>query len=188
MAPPPPPPPVEASLPRHSNVLYSPSTEHPPSSPLMRRSSDLPTSPLHRRPVSPALSRRPTSVRSQSYNRRTFYGRVLYRMSRIRKGLRKQIRKLPWWQRIGILLAITIFAAGAILLAVFHTRILNAFVEPAKKIRTWKAGWLVPFAVCFFSAFPPIFGYSTSITIAGFIYGLPTGYENVLSSTIHIIC
>lgn len=147
--------PVETGRRRASSILYSPA------------------SPLTRRPTSPVLHRRPSSMRS---HRKTPYGAFKYRLGKIQRALRRHIKKLPWWQRIGILVLLLLVLTGAILVAIFHATILKKFVPGAIKIRSWKAGWLIPFAVCYFSAFPPLFGYSSSITLAGFIYGLPTGY------------
>lgn len=38
--------------------------------------------------------------------------------------------------------------------------------------------------MCYISAFPPMIGYSTSVTLAGFIYGFPNGWFIVAAATI----
>jgi uncharacterized membrane protein YdjX (TVP38/TMEM64 family) len=45
--------------------------------------------------------------------------------------------------------------------------------------RELPAGWLIVFSLVFVSAFPPMIGYSTFNTIAGFVYGFPYGWPIV---------
>jgi len=56
-------------------------------------------------------------------------------------------------------------------------------VPVAKQLIAWPAGWLIIWTICYVSAFPPMFGYSTSISMAGFIYGFPNGWFLVASAT-----
>jgi uncharacterized membrane protein YdjX (TVP38/TMEM64 family) len=79
-------------------------------------------------------------------------------------------------QRILAVLVLVLVGATAILGLVFHTKILHAILPVSAKLRSWKAGWMVIFFLCFASAFPPMIGYSTSVTLAGFVYGFPNGY------------
>ena len=63
----------------------------------------------------------------------------------------------------------------AILFLVFSERIF-AWLEPvAEKWKNLKGGWLILWFMCFATAFPPVIGYSTCLTLAGFIYGFPWG-------------
>jgi uncharacterized membrane protein YdjX (TVP38/TMEM64 family) len=43
---------------------------------------------------------------------------------------------------------------------------------------------MILWAVCFIAAFPPLIGYSSTITIAGFVYGVPKGWAIVASATV----
>ena len=38
--------------------------------------------------------------------------------------------------------------------------------------------------MCFCTAFPPVIGYSTTVSIAGFVYGFPWGWPIVASATV----
>ena len=63
----------------------------------------------------------------------------------------------------------------AILFLVFSERFF-AWLEPlAVKWKNLKGGWVILWLMCFATAFPPIIGYSTCLTLAGFIYGFPGG-------------
>jgi uncharacterized membrane protein YdjX (TVP38/TMEM64 family) len=83
---------------------------------------------------------------------------------------------------VSVLLLIS-FTLG-ILTLVFHTQILAAMLPISDTLRSWPAGWLIIFTVCFLSAFPPMIGYSTSVTLAGFIYGFPNGWFIIAAATV----
>lgn len=73
---------------------------------------------------------------------------------------------------VGLLAFIT-----AILFFVYHEAFF-AWLEPtAVKWKNLRGGWCILWAMTFMTAFPPIVGYSTCFTLAGFVYGLPEGYE-----------
>ena len=62
-----------------------------------------------------------------------------------------------------------------ILFLVFNEKIF-AWLEPfAVKWKELSGGWLILWSFMFITAFPPIIGYSTSLTIAGFVYGFWEG-------------
>ncbi len=69
----------------------------------------------------------------------------------------------------------------SILFLVFHERFF-AWLEPnAVKWKNLRGGWCILWAITFLTAFPPLVGYSTCFTLAGFVYGLPEGYAFSLS-------
>ena len=64
---------------------------------------------------------------------------------------------------------------AAILFLVFSEAIF-AWLEPvAEKWKNLSGGWLILWAMTFATAFPPVIGYSTCLTLAGFVYGFPLG-------------
>ena len=72
----------------------------------------------------------------------------------------------------------------AILFLVFSERIF-AWLEPfAEKWKNLRGGWLILWMLCFTTAFPPVIGYSTCLTLAGFIYGFPWGWPIVATATV----
>jgi hypothetical protein len=72
---------------------------------------------------------------------------------------------------------LTIFVLS-ILFLVFNEKIFHAFLPAAKKWRDITAGWLILWALIFVVSFPPLIGYSSLLTIAGFVYGFPNGYAS----------
>ena len=64
---------------------------------------------------------------------------------------------------------------AAVLFLIFSEAIF-AWLEPvAEKWKNLSGGWLILWAMTFATAFPPVIGYSTCLTLAGFVYGFPLG-------------
>ncbi len=55
---------------------------------------------------------------------------------------------------------------------VFSPRIFDALAPLAEGWRELPGGWLILFAMVTLTAFPPVIGYSTCLTIAGFVFGM----------------
>ncbi|ORY62141.1 uncharacterized protein BCR38DRAFT_437642 [Pseudomassariella vexata] len=87
-------------------------------------------------------------------------------------------------QRIIASVASVIIFVVIVLALVYSHRIFAALSPIAKGWRNLPAGWLLVGLMSFCTAFPPIIGYSTSVTIAGFVYGFPGGWPIVACSTI----
>lgn len=65
----------------------------------------------------------------------------------------------------------------SILFLVYNERLFkNVLLPVAKKWRDITGGWLILWALIFVVSFPPLIGYSSLLTIAGFVYGFPNGY------------
>lgn len=64
-----------------------------------------------------------------------------------------------------------------IVLSVLYSEAFFAWLATVSK--TWReirGGWLIAFMLIFVTSVPPIVGYSTANTIAGFVYGFPMGW------------
>jgi hypothetical protein len=91
-----------------------------------------------------------------------------------RKGY-KYFQRLPLWQKIVLILANIIGLVAVILFFIYNERIFSWLKPVAARWRDLRGGWLIIWAMTFVVAFPPMIGYSTSVTIAGFVYGFPNG-------------
>ena len=79
--------------------------------------------------------------------------------------------------------------AMIILVIVFSGRVFDWLANLSKSWREMPAGWLIVFSLVFASSFPPIMGYSTANTIAGFVYGFPWGWPLVaVACTVGSLC
>ncbi|KAI4284902.1 MAG: hypothetical protein L6R35_004779 [Caloplaca aegaea] len=80
---------------------------------------------------------------------------------------------------VGLLAIIT-----AILFLVYHQAFF-AWLEPtAVKWKNLRGGWCILWAMTFMTAFPPLVGYSTCFTLAGFVYGLREGWLIIATATV----
>ena len=135
---------------------------------------------------SPIWSRRSTSFRRNdspfSSNPPTFRQRLVRNAEKLQRRALGQYNKLSPVQKVLFSVAgVTIFVLS-ILFLVFNERIFKAMLPFAAKWRNVTAGWLILWALIFVVSFPPLIGYSSLLTIAGFVYGFPNGY--VLSVTV----
>lgn len=97
--------------------------------------------------------------------------------------LRAFVRLTPL-QRVAAVAACLVLTTLTILSLVYTERIFGALEPVASGWRALPAGWLILWFMTFATAFPPMIGYSTTITIAGFVYGFPGGWPIVASATV----
>ena len=82
-------------------------------------------------------------------------------------------------------------AVLGILFLVYNETIFKKVLLPvAQKWRDITGGWLILWALIFAVSFPPLLGYSSLLTIAGFVYGFPNGYVHSCTTLLkqHLIC
>jgi hypothetical protein len=123
---------------------------------------------------------RPTSYRrsnslSSSQRPRTFTGRMARSAAKFQRQAWKHYSKLSMLQRILLAVAGVISFVLSILFLVYNERIFAWLAPVAKKWRDIPAGWLILWGLTFLVSFPPLIGYSSCVTIAGFVYGFPHG-------------
>jgi hypothetical protein len=94
---------------------------------------------------------------------------------KLQRKIYATVKRMSWLQRIASAILLGVLGVLAILFLVFSEKIFGALVPVAVKWRSLRAGWLIACALVFICAFPPVIGYSTSVTVAGFVYGLPNG-------------
>lgn len=87
-------------------------------------------------------------------------------------------------QRVLAVLVLIALNVLLILGMVYSHRIFAALGPVAKGWRALPGGWVLVFLMTCLSAFPPMIGYSTCVTIAGFVYGFPGGWPIVAGATV----
>ncbi|KAI2638137.1 hypothetical protein GGS21DRAFT_456901 [Xylaria nigripes] len=87
-------------------------------------------------------------------------------------------------QRLLVIVISLVGLALVILFLVFSHRIFTALHPVAEGWRKLPGGWVLLFLLSFMTGFPPMIGYSTTITLAGFIFGFPGGWPIVAGATI----
>lgn len=99
-------------------------------------------------------------------------------------------RGMQIWNKLTTIQKIlAVFAAVAInvlmlLFLIFNEKIFS-FLQPlAEKWKNTTGGWVILWVVTFFTAFPPMIGYSTCGTTAGFVYGAWEGWLILATATV----
>lgn len=81
----------------------------------------------------------------------------------------------PWQIYLSFCIGVLIVILG-ILFLIYNERIFG-WIEPyAEKWANLHGGWVILWLMTFSTSFPPVIGYSSTLTIAGFVYGFPKGY------------
>ncbi|KAI1490690.1 hypothetical protein F5X96DRAFT_635044 [Biscogniauxia mediterranea] len=114
----------------------------------------------------------------------SFAQRVSQRSLALANRLLKLSYSLSPAQRALAAVAGVVAMVLAVLFLVFSHRIFAALAPAAAGWRALPGGWVLVFLLTSLTAFPPMIGYSTCVTIAGFVYGFPGGWPIVASATV----
>lgn len=149
----------------------SPSSNRPPWS----------TTSSSRRMSNPLINRRRASSGYAAGRKSSFVHRIWSSVNLLGEQVFKVYLRLSPVQRVLALAGVV--AAGVLgVLAIIYSHVFFKWLEP--KAEAWRAlpgGWILAFMLVFVTSFPPIVGYSTASTIAGFVYGFPLGWPIVAS-------
>jgi hypothetical protein len=91
-------------------------------------------------------------------------------------------RALDTYQSMSMLQRVLLVGAGILGLLVlilflkFGENVFFWIAPLAKSLRDMRNGWMILWAFTFLVSFPPLIGYSSCVTIAGFVYGVRIGY------------
>ncbi|KAI9759640.1 MAG: intercellular trafficking and secretion [Chaenotheca gracillima] len=151
-------------------------------------------------PVSPPQSPRPqdrpqwSQARSTSSVRRrrssfqrppeSFFRRIARQSDEAGWQVIKLFMMMSPLQKVAAVVALLAMFVLGILFLVYNERFFAWLAPVAENWRNLRGGWLIIFVMIFICAFPPMIGYSTSMTIAGFVYGFPKGWIIVAVATV----
>lgn len=138
--------------------------------------------------LSPAWPRpsRPRAT-SQPYARHgsmAFRDNLINQAEKIHRKVTKIVQKMTLVQKILAIIALVIAAVLGILFLVFNEKIFELLVPIAKKWKETTGGWVILWIMTFITAFPPMIGYSTCATLAGFVYGIWEGWAILAVATV----
>jgi uncharacterized membrane protein YdjX (TVP38/TMEM64 family) len=92
--------------------------------------------------------------------------------------------KLTLVQKILLVVGIIAFDTMMILFLIYNEKIFS-FLQPlAVKWKHTSGGWVILWIITFITAFPPMIGYSTCGTTAGFVYGAWEGWFILATATV----
>ena len=129
----------------------------------------------HRRSGSSFSGRPPTNYGN------SWYGQMMSKSEDMgRRTISTFMRLSPLYRVLVVIAGLASLILGLLFL-VYNERIFAWFSPHAQSWRERKGGWVLLWLATFFVSFPPMIGYSTCMTLAGFIYGVPNGYAIVFA-------
>ncbi|KAL9602174.1 MAG: hypothetical protein Q9219_002038 [cf. Caloplaca sp. 3 TL-2023] len=145
-----------------------------------------PDSPTHSHRQQPRWSRSGSTSFSRSQGslslpESSLRERVLLKMDRVGRATLRKFSPLQLALASVLGLAVVI---GTILFFIYHETFFTWLEPTAVKWKNLRGGWCILWAMTFMTAFPPVVGYSTCFTLAGFVYGLPEGWLIIASATV----
>ncbi len=102
--------------------------------------------------------------------------RILRNAGKLQRHLLWTYNRLSPLQRGLAVVAGLVTLVLGILFLVYNERLFEWLAPFARRWRELRGGWLILWTLTFVVAFPPLVGYSTCVTAAGFVYGFPNGY------------
>ena len=124
--------------------------------------------------------------RSQSpyeQGRGSFRDKILDHAVKLQRQAYRTAKKLSMLQRVLVVVAGIATLTLGILFFVFNERIFARLEPVAERWKNLRGGWLILWFMTFATAFPPVIGYSSCLTIAGFVWGFPNGSALFSSSS-----
>ena len=118
------------------------------------------------------------SLTRNNYSQRRGVGildRTLGYCENIWRQWNKTFEKLSPVQKTATALVGILTIVFAILFLIFSESFFVWLKPYAERWQKLEGGWLILWFMCFATAFPPVIGYSTCLTLAGFVYGFPGG-------------
>ncbi|KAI1107775.1 hypothetical protein F4804DRAFT_184 [Jackrogersella minutella] len=140
------------------------------------------------RPSSGANNRRLSTPYSRSAADNDSQAPLGHRVMRASMSMANNMLKLFYnlspLQRVLAVLGLVLVNVLLVLFLVYSHRIFTALGPVAKGWRALPGGWVLVFLMTCASGFPPMIGYSTCVTVAGFVYGFPGGWPIVAGATV----
>lgn len=126
------------------------------------------------------------SSRSSSPTNHTYRTRLNSTASKLHQNTISTYRgAMSTYRSLSILQRVLLFVAGVLSLVVLGLFIrfgegVFVWIEPlATRWREQTGGWAILWAATFVVSFPPLIGYSSCVTIAGFVFGVWKGYVSL---------
>ena len=119
-----------------------------------------------------------------NYTSTTFRDNLINKAERFNRRILSTIEKMTIVQRILVGVGIVVLATLGILFLVFNEKIFGALEPVAEKWKDTTGGWTILWAITFVAAFPPMIGFSTCATTAGFVYGVWEGWLILATATV----
>ena len=92
--------------------------------------------------------------------------------------------RLTTIQKVLVVAGLVALNVFGLLFLIFNEKIFGWLQPYAEKWKNTTGGWTILWLITFFTAFPPMIGYSTCGTTAGFVYGVWEGWLILATATV----
>lgn len=103
---------------------------------------------------------------------------------RVASHLGRRFVALPPLYRALVCVAGLVLGLVLLLTFVYSSRLFSWLAPVVRSWRARPAGWLILFFLVVLTSIPPLVGYSTVSTLAGFVYGFPAGWPVVAAGCV----
>ena len=163
--------------PRHGDSDDEDHGESSPAPPWVRTRPSVSARRLSTRPFNP-------NRRASSTQNRSFVTQLIRTGEQTTRWALKLFYRLSPLQRVLVVVALVAVFILSILALVYSHKIFGWLGPVSTKWRALPGGWLIVWFLTFGTAFPPMIGYSTACTVAGFVYGFPLGWPIVATASV----
>ncbi|KAF2013225.1 hypothetical protein BU24DRAFT_434329 [Aaosphaeria arxii CBS 175.79] len=146
-------------------------------------SDDLANSPAWTR-RSASFRQRGNSLSSNHHHEQSFSRRALKNAGKAYRRFASAYDRLSTTKKVLVSITGLISLVLSILFLVYNERIFSSLLPVAKKWRDIRFGWVILWVLIFTVSFPPLIGYASLMTIAGFVYGFPNGWYIAATATV----
>lgn len=95
------------------------------------------------------------------------------------------VNKMTLLQKILAVVALGVAGIAGLLFLIYSDKIFNDVLAPlAIKWKATTGGWIILWIMTFVVSFPPLIGFSTCGTLAGFVYGIWEGWLILATATV----
>jgi len=126
---------------------------------------------------------RPTPY-SRHGNHTALRDRIINNAERLGRRTISTFLKFSLLQKVLAVCGLVTLATVGILFLVFNERIFGWLEPLAARWKNTSGGWIILWALTFLTAFPPLIGYSTCCTTAGFVYGIGEGWLILMTASV----
>lgn len=109
---------------------------------------------------------------------------VINNVEKVQRKAMAVYKRMSVLQRILAGLTLLVINVVIILFLVFNERIFGILEPYAVKWKQTTGGWIIIWGLTFLAAFPPMIGYSSCGTVAGFVYGVGEGWLIYATATV----
>lgn len=109
---------------------------------------------------------------------------IIHNAEKLQRRVAATYQRMTVWQRIIAAVVLVVAGVLGLLFLIFNERIFGWLEPLAERWKHTTGGWIILWAITFLAAFPPMIGYSTCATTAGFVYGVGEGWLILATATV----